>query len=284
MTMKQPYSYTVLRYVHDVMTGEFVNVGVVLHAPEANFLGAKIRTTIGRIKDAFPDLDASAFRSAVRRVRAATDRAAREQLASGMFSGGGNAAVFAASVLPRDDSSLQWSQMGSGLAADPQAALDRLYDRMVARYDTKQKPRRTEEDVWRPVRQKLEERDLANCLQEKIIHGGRDDIVFSHAWKNGIWHCYEPVSLDLSEADGIKDKARRWLGHLSAVREGAEAFKTYFVVGAPRDPALEPAYRKALDILQAGPTDVQVYEEGDVDQLVAVIEAEIKAHSEPSHA
>jgi hypothetical protein len=284
MTTKQPYSYTVLRYVHDVMTGEFVNVGVVLHAPDANFLGAKIRTTIGRIKDAFPDLDAGAFRSAVRRVRAAADHAAKEQLASGLFSKGGDAGVFAASVLPRDDSSLQWSPMGFGLAADPQAALDRLYERMVARYDTKQKPRRTEEDVWRPVRQKLEERDLANCLQEKVIQGGRDDIVFNHAWKNGVWHCYEPVSLDLSEADGIKDKARRWLGHLAAVSDGAEAFKTYFIVGAPRDAALEPAYRKALDILQAGPTDVEVYEEGDVDQLVAVIEDEIKAHSEPSHA
>jgi hypothetical protein len=103
-------------------------------------------------------------------------------------------------------------------------------------------------------------------------------------WKNGALHCYEPVSLDLSEAEGIKDKARRWLGHLAAVSDGAEAFKTYFIVGAPRDRALEPAYRKALDILQAGASDVEVYEEGDVDRLVAVIEDDIRAHSESAPA
>lgn len=27
---KQPYTYTVLRYVHDTTTGEFANVGMVL--------------------------------------------------------------------------------------------------------------------------------------------------------------------------------------------------------------------------------------------------------------
>ena len=27
MSTKEPYSYVVLRYIHDVLTGEFVNVG-----------------------------------------------------------------------------------------------------------------------------------------------------------------------------------------------------------------------------------------------------------------
>ena len=31
--MKIPYSFSVLRYIHDVVTGEFANVGVVLFAP-----------------------------------------------------------------------------------------------------------------------------------------------------------------------------------------------------------------------------------------------------------
>ena len=31
---KQPYTYTILRYVHDTSTGEFANVGVVVSAPD----------------------------------------------------------------------------------------------------------------------------------------------------------------------------------------------------------------------------------------------------------
>jgi hypothetical protein len=40
MKNQYSYTYTVLRYVHDVTSGEFVNVGVALHAPQARYLGA----------------------------------------------------------------------------------------------------------------------------------------------------------------------------------------------------------------------------------------------------
>lgn len=33
MKTQYPYTYSVLRYVHDVTSGEFVNVGVVLYSP-----------------------------------------------------------------------------------------------------------------------------------------------------------------------------------------------------------------------------------------------------------
>ena len=35
------YSFVTLRYVHDVVTGEFANVGVVLYAPDARLLEAR---------------------------------------------------------------------------------------------------------------------------------------------------------------------------------------------------------------------------------------------------
>ncbi len=38
--MKTHYAYTVLRYVHDTTSGEFVNVGVVLYSREARYASA----------------------------------------------------------------------------------------------------------------------------------------------------------------------------------------------------------------------------------------------------
>jgi hypothetical protein len=38
--MNTTFTYTVLRYVHDIATGEFVNMGVALYAPEANYVSA----------------------------------------------------------------------------------------------------------------------------------------------------------------------------------------------------------------------------------------------------
>jgi hypothetical protein len=54
MSERTNYTFTVLRYVHDITTCEFVNVGVVLHAPKAKFLRAKMRETYDRISRFFP--------------------------------------------------------------------------------------------------------------------------------------------------------------------------------------------------------------------------------------
>ena len=64
MTEKQAYSYTVLRYIHDVVSGERLNVGVVMHAPAGGFLKVRTRKTVDRLKQAFPDLDDAAFTDA----------------------------------------------------------------------------------------------------------------------------------------------------------------------------------------------------------------------------
>jgi hypothetical protein len=81
--------------------------------------------------------------------------------------------------------------------------------------------------------ERLEDRNLLSRLQEKTLRGKVDEISFKHAWKNGYWHVYEPVSFDLADAEGIKGKARSWLGHLSAVAGDVEPFKPHFIVGAP---------------------------------------------------
>lgn len=62
------------------------------------------------------------------------------------------------------------------------------------------------------------------------------------------WHAYEALSLDLADADGIKDKARRWRGHLDAVFEGKNDpnLELNFILGAPTDPKLISAYGRHL--------------------------------------
>jgi hypothetical protein len=177
---------------------------------------------------------------------------------------------------------LQWGPIGSGFTEDVEKTFERLYERFVARYDTYITHRRTDDDIWRPVRQKLEEKRLEMRLQEKAIRGAIDEIVFRHAWKNGRWHVYEPVSFDLADAEGIKTKAREWLGHLSAVVSdgNVEQFQPHFIVGHPSDARLRPAYEAAVAILQRAPNEPEIFEENQVDALVAQIEDEVRAHDD----
>jgi hypothetical protein len=278
MTDRRSYSYVVLRYVHDVMTGEFVNVGLVMLVPSKGLGLVKTRQTISRIKSAFPDLDRHAFLAAMREIRAAFAKIRKRQKRFLPFEG--DVQALARQLLPADDSSLQWSSVGVGVSDDDQKTFARLYDRFVARYDVQSSRRRTDDDVWRPVLEKLTERELDAKLHPATVAGAIDDIVFEHAWRNGKLHVYEPVSFDLANADSIKVKAREWLGHLSAVTaEGAaEPFKAHFIVGAPSDPRLGEAYKRALAILRHAPNDPDVFEETQVDELVDAIEDEVLAH------
>jgi hypothetical protein len=282
MSSKLPYTYTVLRYVHDVMTNEFINVGVVMHVPLQKQVLARTRTTIGRIRGIFPDLDRDAFTAAMHSVQRAFRKIAKDHARTNLFRSEADAAGFARKAVPADDSSLQWSPVGSGLTSNVQETFARLYERHVARYDTHSRHRRTDDDVWRPVLQKLEESNVASRLQEKIISGPVDDVLFRHAWKNGRWQVYEPVSFDLVDADGIKGKARQWVGHLAAVvgdGRNVELFKPHFIVGAPRDAKLRPAYDSAVAILRRAPNEPEIFEETQIDELVTRIEREVTSHT-----
>ena len=198
-----------------------------------------------------------------------------------MLSQLGDAASFARRALPGDDSSFIWSPLASGVTDNPENTLRSLYERFVSQYDGKQKVARDDAAVWRPVRDRLVERQIADRLQEKTISSPIDTVVFEHAWKNGAWHCYQPLSFDLTTSSHIREKAARWTGHMVALERASEPFKTLFFVGAPSDPGLRGAYEQAIEILKLGAGHPEVIEEAEMDALVDRLEDEIRAHEQP---
>lgn len=272
------YTYSVLRYVHDVVTGEFVNVGVVLLAPEAGYLSALCRTTYRRVSTAFPGLNGEHFRSVMRHVQA------RFEEIGGRLgdSSSGSATVLdiAKAVLPSDDSSFQWGPQGGGLAGDPSQALEALFNRMVMQYDEPSpvKSRRSDEDVWRVFKKDLEQRRVLKFFEPKTIAVRDDAVEFEHAWKNGVWHCLKPVSFDMAAPESIKDKAHKLLGQFTSIQNAPEAFKLYMLVAKPDEEALMPAYESALSILGKMSADSEIVLEEQRSAFADRLAAEVALH------
>lgn len=149
MIDRMAYTYVLLRYRHDSLSGEFANVGVVLHAPQAHFLGAHLRKTVGRLGKMFPDLNRAALMDGLRAVERGLTRLHKTE-ASGLLTKLRDADSFARLILPPDDSSLIWSDIGSGVTRSPEETLDKLYNRFVARYDEPGRVVRDDAAVWRP--------------------------------------------------------------------------------------------------------------------------------------
>jgi hypothetical protein len=51
------YAFAVLRAVPHVHIGNFVNVGVVVHSPMAEFLGLRVLTDVDALRERAPDID-----------------------------------------------------------------------------------------------------------------------------------------------------------------------------------------------------------------------------------
>lgn len=279
--MKTAYTYTVLRYVHDTSTGEFVNVGVALLAHEARYASALCRTTYGRLSKTFPGMDGEAFKSLMRHVQSRIEELG-DRFRNELPLEGFPASVLdlAHAVLPADDSSLQWSPAGSGLSENPSQTLETLFDRLVGRYDERPpQERRSDEEVWRKYRRSMESLHVLSHLQPKTIAVQDDEVEFRYAWRNGVWHCLEPVSLDLSSADSIREKAHRWLGQITSVKESREPFKVYLLLGEPQNEALRPAFERAVSILHKLPVENEVVREDHAAEFSERFAREIEAHA-----
>lgn len=275
---RTPYSYSVLRYVHDIGTGEFINVGVVVLAPGVSFLGAKFKTAYGRLKRTFPTINPDAYRARMRMLQGRFDEIAQRHFGSRVSAQALEHSLTIENVVHRvlrpDDSSLQWAPAGSGISRDLPATLVGLYERFVTKYDSDAAavPRK-DDDVWRHFRTELEKRNVLRHLGQKVISVQDDSIKFDHAWKNGTWHCYEPLSFDLSSDASIKEKAHRWLGQVSSIKDAAEPFSVFFLVGKPEDAGLHEAYSQAVSILRKTPRSQVVEEDAAAAFSESVAEA-----------
>ncbi len=137
--MKTNYSTLILRYVHDVVTGEFANIGVVLYAPDQRFLEARFAMSYERLNAIFLKIDHLHFRALIRYM---TNRF--EELGAEIRDDLHVPPVTALSeivkkVLPPDDSSLQWSQQGGGITDDPARVLGESCKRFPARNNSSAK-------------------------------------------------------------------------------------------------------------------------------------------------
>lgn len=132
----KPFQFLTLRYLHDAITGEFANLGVVVYVP-GEFLGAHFSSGTGRLRAMFGQVEESHLKSLLgyfdRRIQILAS-----EISEALIERHPNLQGLANSILPADDSAVQWSPVQNGLTRNPQEDLDRLFARLVTHY----------EDLW----------------------------------------------------------------------------------------------------------------------------------------
>lgn len=273
MSDRRPFTYTLLRYCHDVTTGEFINVGVVVYEPANNRLAFQFGVPLTRLKASFPNSNEWALQESLEQLRSWFSVAASAHDGSKSRT---SVMDFARGALPVDDSSLQWAPPGSGITADPDASARQLFERLVGRHTKDGIHARRDAEVWRVFQASFQRRHVPNVFVSKSISAGGGELAFDHAWKaRKVWHCLIPLSFDVHSAEALYDKAHLWLGRLAAVSGSTEELQVYFLVGKSALADMEQPTVAGLSILDRTPFSHEVIFEQEADAFADRVAKEL---------
>jgi hypothetical protein len=123
-----------LRYIHDPVTREFVNIGVAVFSADARYLRAICTGSYSRITRMFGKIDGQGFRHCSRHIQDQICAVGQEYASASAPEGELTIERLLAAVLPAADSALRFSSAGVGLSGDLDRTLNELYQRHVRLY------------------------------------------------------------------------------------------------------------------------------------------------------
>lgn len=277
---REAFSYTILRYVHDALAEEFLNVGVVVFAASFGYARAKFRHEYSRLSRTFEEFNGEYYRKIVRhvenRINELADKWGRELPLHGMPL---DARTVATLVLPDDDSALQFSSPGGGLTDNPDAKLEELFQRFVMQNEPRRdREPRTDEEVWKTFRERLTDVDVLPRLQPVKIVGSSFEYEFEHAWRNKKWHALEPLSMDAEKGQTLQDRAWRWVGRATDLQANEDLGKLYLLIGPPQIESLRIPYGKAIDLLHKMPVNHEIVKEDEAPDFARHFGSLVRKH------
>ncbi len=276
---KEPYSFCFLQYHHEPLSGEFANIGVLVWAPQTQFLAFEATDRYSRLSEFFGGFESGDYKSLVGRL------STRFRQLSEEFAGGHailpleqrpeSAREIALRVVPHDSAALQWSKSGGGLTSSPAGELAELYQQYIARHFGKEKAKgRDERTVYREHYQRAFQIPIvAAHLHSHHVETPLAEHTFPQAWLNGVWNVYETLSFDLVKAEQIRAKAHRWESMTRYLRETGDLNITY-LLGAPRN-GNQRAYDTAKTLLER--SQATLVEEDEAADFAADLAARVAA-------
>jgi len=276
----RPYYYQVLRYVHDQFTGEFVNLGVIVYSPENSFLKAKVTNRFTRVTSLFPEAKGKFIVDSAKFLETRINQKIAPQLGQ-LFHPSINLEQITSDLLKRDDSALQLSAVLKAIDIDLDAAVNYLFESVVNKYlpDEGGSKRLNDEEVWRrKFKNYFDKYKISSRLTSHIVKTHNDIFSFEKAWKNEIWHCYEPVSFDLKREETVREKVYRWVGKINELNHSSEEVHLTFLAAIPKKHQSLANFVKTSLQTENKVIHVDIVFESEAEILAKQIAYEMKEH------
>ena len=276
----QSYQYSILRYIHDLTLGEFVNVGILLLLPSSGNVHHKVSKKYGRISSFFRGFEGTRYKDMVAGLQTELNRLSASN--DSLFSHNrDDLGELITEISHSPQSCFSWSSPRSGIAKRPRLRVRELFDEFVKYHQGSEARQRFDERKLREIIiRALVTSNLAHEVNTNYTVSTPDiSHSFTAAWKNGKTQVLEPVSFDLKRVADIERKATQWRGLIDALTQKEELGFSALVAPPSSEEdtdALKEAFQKALNILRGSPSARKIMLEDEVEDFTNSIQKDIK--------
>lgn len=275
------YQFQILRYLPDRVSGEFVNLGVVVYDENTKQFASRFADRVSRVSAFFPGVNVRNLHRVIRFLHSEFSKLAPKILTEFYFEKN-TLELITSRILPKDDSSLIFSEIRIGRDVNLNAALDELFDRLVTGYlEEDEREIHNDKEVWQKIYKKyFEEVNLADKFHQYKIKTENDELEFEHSIRNGVMNCFESITFDLSREDNIKNKVYKWDGRINELRTSKEPVHLYLMVQYPqKHPALSEFINRKLDHIKFNGSSVEIVTESNARQTAIDLMKAVDSHS-----
>ena len=273
------YQYQIVRYIHDRMTGEFVNVGLVFYDPKSLFLKCKVVNKYSRISNFFTDVKGQFLINSLKHFENKINEFP-SSYEKDFQKYSENIESITRYILPKDDSALICTEVRKAIDIDIEKAFEDMFERIVDRYTEEPISNQHNDNyAWKKYyKSYFDKYGLTKKLKKHSVKTKGDKIEFDKAWKNGVWNCYQSLSLDLTREESIKNKIYRWSGVLRQLESTNEDIHLYFLTTTPKvDHNIQGLIKQALSIKGSSKNKIKVtlVKENEAETFAAKVKREM---------
>lgn len=285
------FHYSILQYRHDLLTKEFLNVGLVAYNESTRQFHCRITKQLTRISATFPGVDLRFLQKYFTQLQKKFEQIENDitfDSVSLIPKYPSNLSSIIKSVLPHDDSSVYFSEVYKSSFSEFSETFNTLFKRFILPYNKEIiKESRDDHEVWETFRKPLSEVGILSKLQSYTIDVKFDQIQLDYGWKNGKVNAIQPISFDMVNPTNMRRKAKEWIGNITLLDKTNQISNLYLVIGNPSKPTpeLTDAYEDTKGMLLNRPEnfDVSIIEEPEAvffaTKIKPQIEADLQSHN-----
>lgn len=275
------YHYQILRFLPDRVNEEFVNLGVVVFDPELNIVKSRFIDKSSRASTFFADINGRYLNATLKFLQLEFEKVSDKTVNELEYKKEKSLDDVTKSILPKDDSSLVFTETRSGLDVNVDVACNELFQRVVLKNLSEHEDLeyRNDKEVWKVYKDYFEKRDIVKHFQQHTVMTKDDSLMFERAYKNGSWNCFETVSFNLIKPESVKNKVYKWVGKLDELKTAKDPIKLYLLSVLPDNIELKAFIERKLNNIELDHSKVQIVTEENVEKLTRLFEKEIATHS-----